>query len=357
MFIRYPAHQFLHVRIIAAAQAQEADFFKTAGFDHGVYGLHHLVDWTFAHRAKDHPGLAETAATRTAAHNLNRSTVVDDIDKGHNKLCYRGRHNRHHPLEHFRRRHRVIGCDRSNCPIRGIAYIVKGWHVNARNFYQAFQECFTVRKRDTGNRIRSVFHPVSRFPYSVFPLPRRIHCHHFKNDLFAFPDHHGVKKGAHRFGVVAARTTGDHKRVFRRAIGGAQRDAGQIQHCEHVGIKLFVGQAKADHVKVEQPMTRLQTVQRDGISAHQRFKIWPGAINALGKQIRTFVDQVVEHHQAQIAAAQLINIGKGQGNLATNGGIGPIFDNAVQFTAGVARRLFHFMQHTIQGAGNLFWGL
>ena len=52
-------------------------------------------------------------------------------------------------------------------------------------------------------------------------------------------------------------------------------------------------------------------------------KIGPGAVDALGQQIVAPVDQVVEHHQAQVAAAQLVDVGKGQRDLRLDRGVGP----------------------------------
>jgi hypothetical protein len=78
-----------------------------------------------------------------------------------------------------------------------------------------------------------------------------------------------------------------------------------------------------------------------------------GAVGALGKQIGATVDQIVEDHQPQIAAAQFVKIGKAEGDFCADGGVGPILDDGVEFAAGVAGGLFHLVQHAVERARNL----
>ena len=141
------------------------------------------------------------------------------------------------------------------------------------------------------------------------------------------------------------------------AIGGAQGDAGQVEHGQHVGVKLLVGQAKADDIKLVGGVARLQAKERDLVAAHNRFKIGPGAVDPFGEQCFAAVDQIIEHHQAEVRTAQFIDIGKGQADFGLNRAIVPGFGDTVEFTAGVAGRFFHLVKHTVEGAGNLFGAL
>ncbi len=46
---------------------------------------HDFIHRALAHRAGDHPGMAETAAARAAAHDLDRHAVVHGIDIGNDE--------------------------------------------------------------------------------------------------------------------------------------------------------------------------------------------------------------------------------------------------------------------------------
>ena len=94
--------------------------------------------------------------------------------------------------------------------------------------------------------------------------------------------------------------------------GCAQRDARQVEHGEDVGVELLVGQAEAEDVEVAERVARFQPVERDAVAAHDGFEVRPGAVDALGQQVGAAVDQVVEDHQAQVAAAQLVDVGEGE---------------------------------------------
>jgi hypothetical protein len=48
--------------------------------------------------------------------------------------------------------------------------------------------------------------------------------------------------------------------------------------------------------------------------AHEGFHVGPGAEDALGEQVAVFVDDVVEDHQPQVGHADVVDVGKGQGD-------------------------------------------
>ncbi len=175
-----------------------------------------------------------------------------------------------------------------------------------------------------------------------------------EDDFFAFADDHGVEEGAHRFRVVAARAAGDDQRVLGAAVGGAQGEAAKVEHRQHVGIELLVGQAEADDVEVRQWVAGFQPIERDAVAAQVEFKVGPGAEDAFRQQVGAAVDAVIEHLQAEVAAAQLIDVGECQRHLGADAGICPVLGDRVEFAAGVACRLFDLVQHPVEGARDLF---
>ena len=81
-------------------------------------------------------------------------------------------------------------------------------------------------------------------------------------------------------------------------------------------------------------------------------EVGPGAVVALGEQVGPFVDQVVEDHEAQVAAAEFVDIGE-QARPGADGWAGPVFGDTVEFAAGVAGGLLDSMQH-VSSCADLF---
>ena len=151
----------------------------------------------------------------------------------------------------------------------------------------------------------------------------------------------------HRLGVQTGGAAGDDQR-FIRAIRGAQRDAGQIERGQDVGIELLIRQAETEHIEVNQRMAGLQAVKRDARLAHRDLHVHPRRVGALGQHVGLRVDAVVEDRHAQVRHAQVIDIREDQ-RQPIGCGI-PIFDNAVKFAAGVTRRLLDERQDAVEGA-------
>ena len=55
------------------------------------------------------------------------------------------------------------------------------------------------------------------------------------------------------------------------------------------------------------------------------------------------IDEVVEEHEAKIAATQFVDIGEGERHAHVNGWVVPILDDTVEFTAGIAGRHLDFV--------------
>ena len=169
----------------------------------------------------------------------------------------------------------------------------------------------------------------------------------FGDRLFAFADEERVEEGVHRLGVQAGGAAGDDQRLIR-PLGGAQRDAGQIERGEHVGVELLVRQAEPEHVEIGQRMAGLQAVERDARIAHRGQHVHPRRVGALGQHVGLRVDAVVQDRHAQVRHAQIVDIREDQRQPVGRGL--PIFDDAVVFAAGVTRRLLDERQDAVEGA-------
>ena len=324
------AHQLFDIGIVAAAEAEEADLFEAAVGDHLVDRLQDLFQRPFADGAEDHAGLAEAATARAAAHDFDGGAVVDDVNEGDDEVGDRRRHDGHDPLHHGGGGVGVHGADGGDCAVGGVAGRVERGHIDAWDLGEHGPELAAVLRW----QLRAAF---------AFIFPLLVYIDDLEDHLFAFADDHCVEKGAHRLRVVAAGAAGDYKRVGAVAVGGAQGKLRQVEHGEDVGIELLVGEREGEDVEPADRMARLQTEEGDAVAAHDLFEVTPRAVDAFGHEVVSLVDQVVQDHEPEVGAAELVDVGKGEGHLAADGGVVPVFGDAVELAAGVAGGLGHFV--------------
>lgn len=327
--------QLLNVGVVAAAETEEADLLEAAAGDHLVHRLQDLFHRPLAHGAEDHAGLAEAAAARAAAHDFNGGAVVDDVDVGHDELRHRGRHDGNDALHHRLGSVWLGRTDGGDDAVGAVACLVKGGYIDAGDLGEHLP-------KPAAGLCRQVCAALT------LPFPLFMHVDDLEDHLFAFADDHGVEECAHRLRVVTAGAAGDHERVGSVAVGGAQGEPGQVEHSQDVGVELLVGKREGEYVELADRVAGLQAEEGDAVPAHHRLEVAPGAVNALGEQVVALVDQVVEHHQAQVGAAELVNVGEGERRLAADGGIVPRLGNAVELAAGVAGGLRHFVQDAVK---------
>src|SRR5690606_24447028 len=143
-------------------------------------------------------------------------------------------------------------------------------------------------------------------------------------------------EGRYWFRVVAGMAAGDDQRVAGVTIFAAHGHPGQVQHVQHVGVELLVGQADAQHVEVANGVFGLQRGEGYAPLAHHLFHVGPRREDALGQQVAVRVDDVVERHQPQVGHADVVDVGEGQGNAEID--LVPILDYLVILAPSVATR-------------------
>ncbi len=133
-------HQLGHAAVVAAAQAEQADLLEAGGLQDLVHCVQHLLHWPLAHRPEDHAGLAEAAAPRAAALDLDGRAVVDGVDERHDEVGGGRGHGRQDALDHRGRRCVV---DRLHLRHRAIVVVAHGIqmrHVHPADARQAAPE-------------------------------------------------------------------------------------------------------------------------------------------------------------------------------------------------------------------------
>jgi hypothetical protein len=136
--------------------------------------------------------------------------------------------------------------------------------------------------------------------------------------------------------------TGKDERVGHRALGGAQWNAHQIEHRQHVDKRDLVLQREADHVEGRQRRKGLQAVERHLVFAELLFHVGPGREDALAGPIVAGVHQRVEHLQPVVAHADGVGVGEGEAEFSPH--ITMVLADHVQLAAQILGRRLHLRQ-------------
>ena len=140
-----------------------------------------------------------------------------------------------------------------------------------------------------------------------------------------------------RLGVERGVPAGDDDRVRLVAVGRVQRDAGQVERGEQVGVAELGGEADAE--QVEAPTGRWASTVNcgDAVLAHQRLEVGPDGVGALGQRVGALVEHLVEDLHALVGQPHLVGVGVHQRPVHGDGV--PVLDCGVQLTADVLDRL------------------
>ena len=219
--------------VVGAGEGEQAHLLEAGG---GQAPLDHLADAgdrALADRAGDHPGLAEAAAAGAAAEDLDRHALVHRLGQGHERLLGVGpRVEVHHGVLGHPPRDAVGGRDHALDPAVGqVVDRVERGHVDAAGAGQPHQQLLT---------------PAG----AALCLPRADEVGDLEHRLLPVADDRGVDEVGDRLGVERRVAAGDDDRVLERAVPRVQRDAGEVQRGEHVGVAELGGEGEAEHVEV-----------------------------------------------------------------------------------------------------------
>ena len=249
----------------------------------------------FAHGAVDHAGMAEAAAARAAPGDLHGQAVVHGLGEGHD-------------LAGGKRRGVEIGQD-------GFLHPVVAGNQGARRAVRTGRE--KIRHVDAldGNQAREQVAAGNALP------ARGDHgLEDGGQDLFAVADDHGVEKRGHGFGVERATAAGDDQRPPLAPVGGAEGNAGEVEHVQDVGVTELVGDVERQHVAGRKGRVGLQGAKGRALFAQQRGGFVGGGEDPLGGEPLHAVDGFVEDAPAHVGHADLVHIGKGQGDAGPDAG-------------------------------------
>ena len=174
---------------------------------------------------------------------------------------------------------------------------------------------------------------------SIFLLCGDQGVHELVDELLRIPHNEGVEKRRYGFRVDRAGSSGDHERKNFRAVLAFQGHAPEIKKVQNVGVTHLVGKRKADHVEIGERPSGLQGQRGDAFLAHQIFHVRPGTEKSLRCRVFPAVQQMVDDPEAEMRHADLICIGKHQGESDPHGV--RVLMNRSHFRAQIATRLAH----------------
>ena len=315
-------HQLVHQRddgaVVGRGQAGEADLVVARL----AQALHHRVDHglgrALAHGAVDHPGLAEAAALRAAAGQLDSVAVEDRAGLGERR-------------------------------VGGEGVVVDVLHVRADD---GVGEVGVVRRLDDfETRVRVGRRGVERGQVAAGRAGQAAQAlgageaggleggpvvHEARQGLLAVADHEAVDEGRQRLGLEGGGAAGDDERVLLAAVGRAQGDAAEVEHQQDVRVGQLVLQREAHQVELVQRGAGLEGDQGEARRAQLGLHVGPGGEDALGGQVRPLVDHAVENLEPHVAHADLVDVREGQRHAA--GELRGVLDHLVLLAAGVATR-------------------
>ena len=164
--------------------------------------------------------------------------------------------------------------------------------------------------------------------------------------LLAVPEHRGVDEVGDRLGVERGVPAGEHDRVRLVAVRRVQRDAGEVERGEQVGVAELGREADAEHVESGHRPVSVDGELTDAVLAHQRLEVGPHRVGALGERVRALVEHLVEDLDALVRQADLVGVGVHQRPVDGDGV--PLLGARVQLAADVLDRLGDARQQRLE---------
>ena len=277
----------------------------------------HVVGGALADRAVHHARLAEAAAARAAAQDLDVETIVHHLGERHDARLPAAAFGetavqalldkRRQPLlNRFDPRTRLLGG-------RLVAPAVQRRNVPT----------ILVRERaqDVGAR-------GAGLPHAADERER------LRHGLLALADRDRIEERRVRFGVVGAGASAEHEQRTLGALVGMQRNARQIERLKDVGRRELVGQRDADRIELRHRRAALDAEQRKPLAPHGVAERRRGEERPLGTQVGRGVDGVHEDAQRLVCLTELVGVGVDH----AEGEIGILLAHAAELVVEVARR-------------------
>ncbi len=139
---RQALHERLDLRVVGGREREQADLAPARLGDELLRHVRHVARIELAHRPVPVAGLAEAAALRAAAHDLEAEAVLHDLDRRDHRLVgvVLGLERRHPGALGLLRRARVVRRDRRDAAVRVVRHVVERRHVDALDLREVHEQ-------------------------------------------------------------------------------------------------------------------------------------------------------------------------------------------------------------------------
>ena len=309
--------------VVTGRQRGQRDFLVTGVLEHRLRLLEQHFLGLGAQRTISVAGLAESAAARTAAEQLDHRTVEHNIRRGHNEglRIVHGIQILDDALLH------ECGCAvcRRNALNRAVLVVLD---LVQRRYIHTLDLC--CRNQEFLLR-------------PAFALGLAVQIGKFQHDLLAVADHEQVNEVSQRLRIVGTRTAAGYNMLEFGTVLCQHRNTAEIQHIQNVGKRQLILQRKRDNIKVRQWVTALQTVQRQTGLAHFSLHVDPWRADAFAPDALLIIEQAVKDTRTEVRHGNLIGIRKTERKSQID--VLFIFHHRAPFTADVACRLLYTGQN------------
>ena len=90
---------------------------------------------------------------------------------------------------------------------------------------------------------------------------------------------------------------------------GSDRDAGEVEALEHVGVHELGGEPEGHHVEAAGVVVGVDREQRHRGAPHLGRHVQPGRVGAFGERIVAFVEDLVQDLEPLVGQADLVGVG------------------------------------------------
>ena len=117
---------------------------------------------------------------------------------------------------------------------------------------------------------------------------------------FTLADRETVKKVCHRLSVIGTGASADYYRAILTAIGRTERNFGEIEHIQHIGIAHFILKCEAYYIKLRDRVSALKCAERYVVLAHLLLHIDPWGKHTLTPYVRIGIERIVKYAHTEI---------------------------------------------------------
>ena len=176
-------------------------------------------------------------------------------------------------------------------------------------------------------------------------------------------DEEGVEEGGDGLGVGRVRSSSQDQGVALPSVGGATRQAAEVEHRQDVGVAQLGLQREAHDVEVREGPGVLEGDEGQAACLQLLVRVGPGHHATIGEQALLVVCYLVEDARAHVAHRDLVDVGKAQEH-APAGGFPPGLAARAVLGPEVTPRALHLSQEAGVGVrrrcgarGGQRWGV